>query len=340
MRAYGSGIRRGPMAADHFTQIANGLFRDPALSFKAKGIFGLISTHTNGWKVSVAELARHGREGIDAVTSGLKELEHHGYLVRERIRRADGTLGESVYAITDMPAERQQDSQRRRSPPERGNPPQGEPAQAQRRTKNTRSKKTTYQNTTPSVPSVVHAHTRESDTRSTDAPAPRTDPAPLTPGARLLLAVGAEHPELLLTGQALEDQGHVATRLLDAGWTTPQLRHVIADRPLPRPIRTTVAAIVAARLRAAEVTIPPSHASELPTPHAPTGRPVLEALTYRALVECTGCGKPGTAPGEDLCPACLQWPVCTSCTGPTPRRAHPAADGRCTVCASHDRTTP
>lgn len=37
MSRFGAGIRRGVMAADQFTQIANGLFRDPRLSSKAKG---------------------------------------------------------------------------------------------------------------------------------------------------------------------------------------------------------------------------------------------------------------------------------------------------------------
>ncbi|MFF1604846.1 hypothetical protein ACFVYV_47010, partial [Streptomyces mirabilis] len=63
-------------------------------------------------------------------------------------------------------------------------------------------------------------------------------------------------------------------------------------------------------------------------------RTVTEALTYRALVECAGCGVPATAPGEDLCPACLGWPLCRTCPGPTPRRAHPDGDGRCRTCAS------
>jgi hypothetical protein len=43
---------------------------------------------------------------------------------------------------------------------------------------------------------------------------------------------------------------------------------------------------------------------------------------------------PATAPGEDLCPACLAWPLCRTCPGPTPRRAHPDDHGRCTTCAS------
>lgn len=40
----------GMMAGDQFTQIANGLFRDSPLSFKAKGTFGYVSTHRDGWR--------------------------------------------------------------------------------------------------------------------------------------------------------------------------------------------------------------------------------------------------------------------------------------------------
>jgi hypothetical protein len=82
------------MAADQFTQIANGLFRDNRISYRAKGLFGYISTHRDGWQITAANLARHGREHVDAVTTGLKELEHHGFLLRERGRNADGTLGQ------------------------------------------------------------------------------------------------------------------------------------------------------------------------------------------------------------------------------------------------------
>ncbi|MER8062598.1 hypothetical protein [Streptomyces sp. NPDC094022] len=98
-----AGIRRKPMAGGHFTQIANSLFRDSRLSFKAKGIFGYVSTHQDGWHITTAELVCRGREGAGALTTGLHQLELHGFLHRTRDRNADGTLGRALYLITDQP---------------------------------------------------------------------------------------------------------------------------------------------------------------------------------------------------------------------------------------------
>ncbi|MGW7671476.1 hypothetical protein ACWGJX_30785 [Streptomyces sp. NPDC054775] len=339
-----AGIRRGVMAADQFTQIANGLFRDTQLSFKAKGLFGLLSTHRDGWRMTVCDIARRGRDGDSAVKSGLKELERQGFLVRERERGPDGTLGGAAYFITDLPA-----LQNPRSQPESGFPPVDEPTLADRPTKNTNRKKTTKQNTRPLRPcrsGATRAHGRTDGPNPPASPPARPAADEMHAGIRLLLDLGAARPELLLTGQALTDQGRVVTAMLEAGWSPEQLRHVIATRPLPNPIRATVGAIIAARLRAAQAYPPPAPEADhhdLPVrrdrrPQPMTGsaaaRPVSEALTYRALVECAGCGLPGTAPGEDLCPACLGWPLCRTCSGPTPRRAHPGGDGCCTTCAS------
>lgn len=335
-----AGIRRGVMAADSFTRIANALFRGPQMSFKAKGLFGLLSTHREGWRMTVTDIARRGRDGEAAVKSGLKELEKHGFLVRERERDLDGTLGAAAYFITDLPALHNTSSQ-----PESGFPPVDDPTLADRPTKNTNSKKTTQQNTIALPPRAGATRPRrEHPSAARTAPTPPA-PADLEPGVRLLLAIGAQHPQLLLTDHVLAEQGRTLTAMLDAGWTREQLKHVIADRPLPQPVRTTVGAIIAARLRAAHTYPPPATVNDHHTPQpwdqpAPrttssaAARTVGEALTYRALVECTGCGVPGTAPGEDLCPACLGWPPCRTCPGPTPRRAHPEGDGRCTTCAS------
>ena len=344
-RGFGAGIRRGVMAADQFTQIANGLFRDSELSFKAKGVFGYVSTHRDGWQVTVAELVRRGREGVDAVTTGLHQLERHGFLHRARERNPDGTLGQALYVITDLPA-----PQNPSSPPESGFPGLAGPVLADPGTKNTIVKKTNEQNTNPLRPCRGEApRTAGRADRPHPAASPSAPPAAddMHPGIRLLLELGAERPELLLTGKALTGQGRVATVMLEAGWSHEHLRHVIAARPLPHPVRTTVGAIVAARLRAAQAYPPPAAAAghhDEPARNAPppgaavpaAASTVSGALTHRALVECAGCGRPGTVPGEDLCPACLGWPLCCTCPGPTPRRARPDGDGRCATCS----TTP
>ncbi|MFF6993236.1 hypothetical protein [Streptomyces sp. NPDC010273] len=338
------------MAGDQFTQVANTLFRETQLSFKAKGLFGLLSTHRDGWRMTVADIARRGRDGEAAVKSGLKELERQGFLVRERERESDGTLGAAAYVITDLPS-----PQNPRSQPESGFPPVDKPTLADRPTKNTIIQKTNHQDTNPIRPCragvrpATAAAARTGIPKAADVPVPPSPADDMHPGIRLLLEIGAHRPELLLTGKALTDQGRVATVMMDAGWSLAQLRHVITGRPLPRPVRTSVGAIIAARLRAAQAYPPPTTvadhhagpASWEPLATANTRRPltasnartVPEALTYRALVECAGCGVPATAPGEDLCPACLGWPLCRTCPGPTPRRARPDGDGRCTTCA-------
>ena len=83
---FGAGIRRGVIAADHFTQVANALFCDSQLSFKAKGIFGYVSTHRSGWRVTVASV-RHVEPYLTC----------YGF-------RLDGTAGSFVYSGDSGPS--------------------------------------------------------------------------------------------------------------------------------------------------------------------------------------------------------------------------------------------
>ncbi|MCX4657555.1 hypothetical protein OG249_37495 [Streptomyces microflavus] len=92
-----------------------------------------------------------------------------------------------------------------------------------------------------------------------------------SPGVDLLLAIGADHPELLLTGKTLRDQGLMATGLLGAGWPVPLLWEVIA-RPLPEPLRKTVGAVISGRLKAAALMpVPGSAAGAAVVPHQAPG---------------------------------------------------------------------
>ncbi|MEU0002385.1 hypothetical protein ABZ069_36350 [Streptomyces microflavus] len=95
------------MAADvigrDFTQVYNRAARDRRLSRRARGLLLEILSHRDGFGVSMASLLAGGPEKEHALTSALHELERYGYLHRERERRPDGTFGDTIFSLTDMP---------------------------------------------------------------------------------------------------------------------------------------------------------------------------------------------------------------------------------------------
>lgn len=131
----------------------------------------------------------------------------------------------------------------------------------------------------PSVPEqVVEQKEGRTDGASVPSQIARNE------GVDLLLAIGAEKPEFLLTGTTLRDQGLTVTGMLAEGWTREQLRQIISGRELPSPIRTTVGAIVATRLRQALT-------SPVPRPPRPLGA-ASEGKEAGApeKIGCSGCG--------------------------------------------------
>ncbi|WP_062214666.1 helix-turn-helix domain-containing protein [Streptomyces sp. NBRC 109706] len=205
---------------------------------------------------------------------------------------------------------------------------------------------------TPGVPTTE----AEGEDQGQDVPAVRgaaARPVPSgapagrrSPGVELLLAIGQERPEYLLTGRTLSDQGLMVTGMLDAGWSPELVRQIVAGRPLPPAgeIRASVGAIVAARLRDAVSSGPPPPPGQHPfgagslngndhghsldhgagssgrpgSPGRPWDTPTPTAPTYgqhltRVMSECEGqdgaCGRP-VRPGYDLCTGCLDLPWC------------------------------
>jgi hypothetical protein len=335
------------MAGDSFTQIANALFRDRRISFKAKGIFGLVSTHRDGWRVSVNELARLGPDGRDSVRAGLAELEKFGYLVRERERRSDGTLGEAVYSITDMPAhlfELYGDDA-----PELPK----KPTAARQARKTPASKSTARQpalDEDQEEPETAKTDSVSVPMAETEAPkAPLSTPsaasaagraAAPSAGVTLLLEIGNMEPRLQVGGPALRDQGARLEALLAAGWSADALRTAVVGNLTVKPI-SNPGGYVSRRIDvipAAPVPVPAQAAApfaeEGSTASSPHDRQPSEAVRRRVQHECPGtpqegfCGNPVI--GEDeLCRTCLGWVRCTACA----RLARPGAPGgRCQDC--------
>ena len=86
-----------------YTVMSNHHLRDMSLSLKAKGLLSLMLSLPENWDYTMKGLSRICKDGIDSISGGIRELEEHGYLIRERVRGANGQLGSIEYTILEQP---------------------------------------------------------------------------------------------------------------------------------------------------------------------------------------------------------------------------------------------
>ena len=89
--------------ARDYTVMSNYHLRDRSLSLKAKGLLSLMLSLPEDWDYTMKGLARICKDGIDSISGGIRELEEHGYLIRARVRGANGQLGSIEYTILEQP---------------------------------------------------------------------------------------------------------------------------------------------------------------------------------------------------------------------------------------------
>ena len=88
-----------------YTVMSNHHLRDMSLSLKAKGLLSLMLSLPEEWDYTMKGLARICKDGVDSISGGIRELEARGYLIRERVRGANGQLGSIEYTILEQPKE-------------------------------------------------------------------------------------------------------------------------------------------------------------------------------------------------------------------------------------------
>ena len=152
-----------------FTIMSNHHLRNAELSLKAKGLLSLMLSLPEDWVYTTKGLAHICKDGVDSITTALKELERHGYLTRQRLRYENGQLGDIEYTIHEKPVapEKQGVSPKRENPgqvnpgqakPEQAEPGQENPAQLNTNPQKTKKSKTdrsrTYQSIYPAEPEV------------------------------------------------------------------------------------------------------------------------------------------------------------------------------------------
>jgi hypothetical protein len=86
-----------------YTTLGNELLRDERLSWKARGLFCYLWSHSDNFRFSVNKLTSKAADGRDSTSSGLTELQKYGYLAIEWIRGPKGRFSRAVWLLTEDP---------------------------------------------------------------------------------------------------------------------------------------------------------------------------------------------------------------------------------------------
>lgn len=141
-----------------YTVMANFHLRDTELSLKAKGLLSLMLSLPEDWDYTTKGLARICRDGVDSICSTVRELEDHGYIIRERVRNEKGQLTTVEYTILEQPVKGEPGTagpgqeKPKRENPVLGKPGQENPAQLNTNKSNTDLSSTEESNPIPSNP--------------------------------------------------------------------------------------------------------------------------------------------------------------------------------------------
>ena len=87
-----------------FTTIPTKVLRNSSLSLKAKGLLAILLSNAKGWQTHITTIASMNKDGIDAIRSGLQELEFTGYFISIKYRsKLTKQWAGSFWAYTNTP---------------------------------------------------------------------------------------------------------------------------------------------------------------------------------------------------------------------------------------------
>ena len=88
-----------------YTVMSNYHLKDTSLSLKAKGLLSMFLSFPENWNYSTRGLAAICKEGVDAISAAIKELEKAGYIIRRQLRGGNGRITDTEYIIYERPQE-------------------------------------------------------------------------------------------------------------------------------------------------------------------------------------------------------------------------------------------
>ncbi|MEU9398377.1 helix-turn-helix domain-containing protein [Streptomyces sp. NPDC048242] len=300
-----------------FTVIGNHLTQHADLSLLAIGLGCHIQSLPKGARVDIKSLAARFPEGAVRIAAGLRELEKHGYLRRERERIPGGRIITRTVSC-NQPATRHPDrangsgheDEGPTAHPDHQSAPSIEPSEPSEVSADVAPGGSTSPDCAPSEapsPDCTSSGATSSD-RAPSGPRTRRKALPAVPvpsctapalfesAARLLADLRRSDVRLLLS---TTDTAHLTPGVaawLERDVTPTAVRHALTDGlpdgPLHRP-----AALLAHRLTAL---LPP------PPPFHPTAAAALPPVRH-PLQTCDGCERVFRAADPGLCRDCREW---------------------------------
>ena len=95
----------------NYTVIANHMYYNHQLSWKAKGILSNMLSLPEDWDYSMEGLSKLASDGVVSTRSALKELEEHGYLVIKP-KKERGKIVDWIYDIYEVPRVEKSDAEK------------------------------------------------------------------------------------------------------------------------------------------------------------------------------------------------------------------------------------
>ena len=90
----------------NYTMMSNQHLKDKRLTLKAKGLMSVMLSLPENWDYTLRGLSAISKEGVDAISEAVKELERSGYVIRNRkTGRARAAERDGVPDLRGLPHE-------------------------------------------------------------------------------------------------------------------------------------------------------------------------------------------------------------------------------------------
>lgn len=86
-----------------FVQISNSILSDPNISLKAKTVLAIMLSLPDNWDFSIEGISGKCKESKDCIAKAVNELIEAGYVIRTKIRGADGRITKWEYEVFEEP---------------------------------------------------------------------------------------------------------------------------------------------------------------------------------------------------------------------------------------------